>query len=71
MIDLLSAVLIILTAILWAWALLDITKTHFEKRASKWMWIACIWIFPILGSIVYFQLKNKITRNNFKPNFEK
>lgn len=63
MIEILTAVLIILTAILWAWALLDITKTHFEKRVSKWIWIAFIWVFPILGSIVYFQFKGRFLQH--------
>ncbi len=53
--------LITLTAILWIWALVDILRSNFENSLTQLLWIILIFIFPILGSIVYFQFRNKFT----------
>ncbi|MGW1456514.1 PLDc N-terminal domain-containing protein [Salegentibacter agarivorans] len=65
--------LIILTAILWIWALVDISRSRFENPSMKWLWIILIFIFPILGSLVYFQFGKKYTKDpkKFNPDFNK
>ncbi|WP_367275353.1 PLD nuclease N-terminal domain-containing protein [uncultured Christiangramia sp.] len=72
MTEILIIILFTLTIILWIWALIDIYKSHFEKRIFKIIWFITVIVFPILGSIIYFQLKNKMTskqRRKFQPNF--
>lgn len=65
--------LILLTAILWLWALADILRAKFETSTIKLLWIFLILIFPIIGSIVYFQFgKNFIQkRKKFNPTLNK
>ena len=72
MTDILIILLYILTAILWIWALIDIYKTEFEKNIFKVIWYIVVIMFPILGSLFYFNRKNKFTsreRRKFQPNF--
>ena len=67
-------ILFILTAILWIWALVDIFKTKFQNSVFKIIWVLLIVIFPVLGSIIYFNFKNKKRskqRRKFDPNFRK
>lgn len=63
--------LIILTAILWIWALVDILRSRFENPAIQLLWIILIFIFPILGSIVYFQFGKRSFEKHrkFNPDF--
>jgi len=55
-------------AILWMWALVDISRSGFENPTMKWFWIILILFFPILGSIIYFQVGKKYTKNPRKFN---
>jgi hypothetical protein len=65
--------LTVLTAILWVWAFFDISRSRFENPLMKWLWIILILIFPILGSIIYFQFGKKHTKDpkKFNPDFSK
>ena len=65
--------LTILTAVLWIWAFVDISRSRFENPTMKWVWIILILFFPILGSIIYFQFGIKYTKDpkKFNPNFSK
>ena len=65
--------LAVLTAVLWIWALVDIFRSRFENSTIKLLWVILIFIFPILGSIIYFQLGKKFSENNkiFNPDFNK
>ena len=65
--------LIGLTLILWIWAFIDIFKSRFENSMVKILWIAAIIIFPIIGSIIYFQIGKKATikSKKFQPDFTK
>jgi len=65
--------LVVLTLTLWIWALVDIFKSKFENSSLKILWIAAILIFPIIGSIIYFQVGKKVTikSKKFQPNFTK
>ncbi|MFP4605163.1 MAG: PLDc N-terminal domain-containing protein [Bacteroidales bacterium] len=58
MIEKLICVLIFFSLILWIWAFFDIAKMQFKKPVLKIIWIVAIFLFPILGPILYFQLKN-------------
>jgi hypothetical protein len=58
--------LIFLTAILWIWALVDILRSRFESSVIQILWILVILIFPILGSIIYFQFGKRSTQNRRK-----
>lgn len=60
---------IILTIILWAWALIDIAKTRRQNPSQKSLWFLLIIVFPILGSILYFQFKGGVPRRQFDPKF--
>ncbi len=66
-------VLIILTAILWIWALVDIVRSKFENPSLQLLWIILILIFPIIGPIGYFQFGKTATkqRRKFNPVIEK
>ena len=65
--------LTVLTAILWIWAFVDISRSRFENPPMKWLWIILILFFPILGSIIYFQFGKKQTKapKKFNPDFNK
>jgi polyferredoxin len=63
---------IILTMILWIWAISDIIRSRFIKSTMKIVWLAIVLFFPILGSIIYFQLRRKLINKEprkFQPDF--
>jgi len=65
---------VILTLILWFWAILDIVKSRFKSRVMNVFWFVVVFIFPVLGSIFYFQLRKKYVVNGkrtFNPNFNR
>jgi len=65
---------IILTIILWIWAIIDITRSRFKNQKMNTIWLLAVLFFPVLGSILYFQLrKNYVTKESrkFQPNFNK
>ncbi len=69
---LLGGVLIILTLILWVWAIVDIVKSIFRDTIQKIIWLMAVILFPIFGSILYFQLGRKYTTRKprrFQPGF--
>ena len=73
MTDVLMILLFILTTVLWIWALIDIYKSQFDNFIFKIFWYVVVVLFPILGSLLYFNNKNKLNlkqRRNFKPNFK-
>lgn len=63
--------LLVLTAVLWVWACLDISRSSFQNRSLQFIWIAIILLFPVLGSIIYFQLGHKLKKEprKFQPEF--
>jgi len=66
--------LIILIIGHWFWAIIDLTKSIFKKNYLKIIWFLIVLLFPILGSILYFQMKNRMVnkrRRKFQPNFNK
>ncbi len=69
---LLVSVLSILSLILWFWALIDIVKSRFAIQYGNSLWLFLIIILPVIGPLVYFLLKRKMTikkKRQFKPKF--
>ena len=64
-------VLYFLIAILWLQAITDIVKTTFKLKIYKIIWICIVLFFPIIGSLIYFNLKKRNKRRKFQPNFDK
>ena len=63
---------VILTIILWFWAIMDITRSRFKNRNMNILWLLAVLFFPVLGSIFYFQLRKKFVtkeKRKFQPNF--
>ena len=53
------AVLIILALVLWVWAVYDINISRLKGKNHQNKWLLAVVIFPLLGPILYFQLKRK------------
>jgi len=72
--DVMQAILYTLTLGLWIWAIHDILKTRFKKRNMILLWLLVVILLPLLGSILYFQLKRNYidhTKKRFSPNFRR
>ncbi|MGO1728098.1 MAG: PLD nuclease N-terminal domain-containing protein [Flavobacteriaceae bacterium] len=52
-------VLTTLALFLWTWAFVDLQKTNFKNSATRLLWGLGLFVFPIIGPLLYFQLKNK------------
>jgi len=64
--------LLLLALVLWIWAVIDILRSDFKDIVQKIIWLLVVIFFPILGSIVYFQLGRKYTSRppiRFAPKF--
>jgi hypothetical protein len=72
MIPVLATTLVLLTIVIWFWAIIDIMRSKFQKQFSRTIWILMVLLFPILGSILYFQFKTRLTvkaSGKFQPTF--
>jgi len=54
-------ILIVLSVILWVWAVYDINKTRIRNKISL-LWLLLILVFPMIGPIIYFQMKRSILK---------
>ncbi len=66
--------LIILGMTLWVWAVADILRTQFDSIGVKMIMLLTVTAFPVMGPIVYFQLKANFKyreRRKFRPDFNK
>lgn len=66
--------LIILTTILWFWAIIDINRSRFKSPTMNTVWLLIVLFFPVLGSIFYFQLRKKLITKGprkFQPKFKR
>lgn len=52
-------ILILLSLTLWIWAILDIFRSQFRSGLTKVLSLICIFMFPIIAPLLYFQLKKK------------
>ncbi|MBN2616621.1 MAG: PLDc N-terminal domain-containing protein [Bacteroidales bacterium] len=57
--DTLMVLLIVLSAILWVWAVYDINKTRIHTKMSL-LWLLLVLIFPMIGPLIYFQMKRRL-----------
>jgi hypothetical protein len=65
---------VILTISLWFWAIIDITRSRLKNPNMNTIWLLAVLFFPVLGSILYFQLRKKYVKKEarkFQPNFNK
>ena len=62
----------VLALILWVQSIRDIINTNFQSQPLKYTWLVIVILFPVVGAIVFFQLKKRLTGNPrvFKPDFE-
>jgi hypothetical protein len=56
--DFLIILLISLSTFLWGWAIYDINRLNRRKRTQS-LWLMVVIFFPIIGPILYFQLKRR------------
>ncbi|WP_374988012.1 PLDc N-terminal domain-containing protein [Marinoscillum sp. MHG1-6] len=64
----------ILTLTLWLWAFIDITRSRRNEPKSTTFWFWLIMFFPVIGSILYFQLKDRWFKSKdreFRPSFNR
>ncbi len=55
MIKYLLVIYLTLALILWVWAIADLYKNYTKSNRKRWLlWII---LFPVIGSIIYFQKK--------------
>jgi len=61
----------VLALIVWIQSIRDIIGTNFQSQPLKVKWLVIVILFPVVGAIVYFQLKKRLTGNPkvFKPDF--
>ncbi|MEZ4793289.1 MAG: PLD nuclease N-terminal domain-containing protein [Gelidibacter sp.] len=74
MIALVLVSLSILSVGLWFWAMLDMAIRHFKDPSDRSVWILIVLLFPVLGSVFYFQLRNQLTTEEgrkFQPKFKR
>jgi len=67
-------VFLIAVLILWVWALVDIIKRRQQNSEPVGLWILIVLMFPIVGSILYFQLAWRRmfgTKKGFSPDFKR
>lgn len=48
---------------LWSWAFWDISRLRFRSGQNRFIWYLIILVFPILGPIIFFQAKRRITKS--------
>ena len=55
-----------LAVVLWIWALIDIFRLSKNSRQNPAPWLLLIILFPILGSILFFQIGRRRLKTNNK-----
>jgi len=66
-------VLSVLTLILVFWAIIDIARSRFKDPNKRTIWLIIVIFLPMLGSILYFQLRKKLRTSEkimFQPKFK-
>lgn len=58
--SILIAAILLLIPILWIIAILNLVKQEQMESTQKLIWLLIILIFPVLGSVLYFLLRDKI-----------
>lgn len=61
---------LIFSFILWVWALVDLFKMNRQTKANITPWLILIILFPVVGSIVYFQFGKSRLRESKQRSFD-
>lgn len=56
---LLILLFLLIPAILWIIALVDVLKSDFSDSTNKLIWVIVIFLFPIVGAVIYFIIGTK------------
>ena len=56
---LLIPVFLLIPAILWIIALVDVLKSDFSDSTNKLIWVIVIFLFPLVGALIYFIMGTK------------
>mgnify|MGYP003624327657 FL=1 len=70
--DILLPTAILLTVVLWFWALTDLSKSRFKSGKANLIWLLIVLFSPIIGSVLYFQFKKSFVERRprrFQPKF--
>ena len=62
-------IVILLTLVLWIWAFIDLFKKWYNFGMIRIGYLILILSFPLLGSILYFQLSGRKRERKFSPDF--
>ncbi len=62
---------LLLGLVLSVWAIFDVLTSEFVKTSTRFRYLLMIFIFPAIGALLYFWLKRKINKKEFKPQFNK
>jgi uncharacterized membrane protein YhaH (DUF805 family) len=54
---LLLFVFIVLPAVLWLWAIIDLVRREFSDSATKIIWALVIIFIPFVGSVLYLAVR--------------
>ncbi|MBF8150276.1 PLDc N-terminal domain-containing protein [Winogradskyella sp. F6397] len=66
--------LISIAILFWFWAISDITRSRFKNPYMSTVWVLVVLFFPVVGSICYLLLRNKLVTNKrrkFQPKFNR
>ena len=65
--------LVILVLIMWFWAITNLLKSRFKHSRTKAVWLLIVLVFPVLGPIIYFQLRKVLLTgpSEFHPFWDK
>ena len=71
--NILIIILLVLILIIWFWAIIDINRFRFSSQKANTIWLLIVFLFPLVGSILYFKLKRKYVipkPRKFQPKFK-
>lgn len=66
-------ILAFFSILLWSWAIIDINRSSFKDPKHKYLFFFMVLITPVIGSIIYFQMKRGYVSSNkrmFSPKFK-
>lgn len=72
--DSLITVFFLLAIISFLLAVIDIVRSNFQRKNISTVWLWIILFFPVIGPILYFQLKKKffiVRARKFNPDFNR
>ena len=61
-----SIICIVVVALLWVLALVQVAKTTTLDPTAKALWVLIVLVFPVLGAIVWFAIGAKSASNRIE-----